>query len=421
MNINAKAMIVYLAATICILVAGYHFVQESKKPIQVGILFSLSGNMAKSEEGMADAIEMAVAELNAQGGLLGRQIETVVRDGRSDPEVFLDEAKSHVEKQKVEVVFGCWTSSCRKSVRPIFEENNHLLYYPVQYEGLEDSKNIIYLGSVPNQQVTPAIEWVLSRLGKRIYLVGSDYVYPRASNQIITDQVQQWRGEIVGEEYLPLGEQDFSAIVEDIKRVKPDAIFNTVNGVSNSYFFKALRYAGIKASDIPTFSFSLSENEIAALHDVSMAGDFVVLNYIGSSPDLINQEFVQRFRAHSNNKQVMSEGMALAYFGVQLWAKAVVAANSSKPAAVSLAASDLSIHGPSGMLYIEKSTQHVWKSMHIAEINEQHQLRSVWHSKVPIPPIPYPSNRTRVEWEQYLAELQRGWGGLWQASSPHAD
>jgi len=421
MSINAKAMIAYLAATVLIMAAGYHFIEESKKPIQMGILFSLSGNMAKSEEGMVDAIELAVAELNAQGGLLGRQIETVIRDGRSDPEVFIDEAKSLVEKQQVDVVFGCWTSSCRKSVRPIFEDNNHLLYYPVQYEGLENSKNIVYLGSVPNQQVTPAIEWVLSRLGKRIYLVGSDYVYPRASNQIITDQVQQWRGEIVGEKYLPLGARDFSSIVEDIKRVKPDVIFNTVNGVSNTHFFKALRDGGVNASDIPTFSFSLSEGEIAALRNVSMAGDFVVLNYIGNSPDAVNQSFVQRFREHSKGTRVMSEGMALAYLGVKLWAKAVVAANSSKPAAVSLAASDLSIHGPSGMLYIEKSTQHVWKSMHIAEINEQHQLRSVWHSKVPIPPIPYPSNRTRVEWEQYLAKLQRGWGGHWQANSLQVD
>jgi len=421
MNINAKPLIAYLAATVCIVVAGYYFIRESAEPIQVGVLFSQSGNMATSEEGMADIIEMAVAELNSQGGLLGRQIETVIRDGRSDPEVFVSEAKSLVEKENVDVVFGCWTSSCRKSVRPVFEENNHLLYYPVQYEGLENSKNIIYLGSVPNQQVTPAIEWVLSRLGKRIYLVGSDYVYPRASNLIISDQVQQWRGEIVGEKYLPLGAQNFSGIVEDIKKAKPDVIFNTVNGVSNAHFFKALRDGGVNASDVPTFSFSLSESEIVAYRDVSMAGDFVVLNYIGNSPDAINQSFVQRFRSHSKGKQVMSEGMALAYLGVKLWAKAVVAANSSKPAALSSVASDLSIHGPSGMLYIEKATQHVWKSMHIAEINEQHQLRSVWHSKVPIPPIPYPSNRTRVEWDQYLAELQRGWGGLWQASSPHAD
>ncbi len=377
--------------------------------------------MASSEKGLVEVIELAVAELNAQGGLLGRRIETVVRDGRSDPETFIKEAKFLIEHQSVDVVFGCWTSSCRKSVRPVFEENDHLLYYPVQYEGLEDSKNIIYLGSVPNQQVTPAIEWVLSRLGKKIYLVGSDYVYPRASNQIIADQVRQWRGEIVGERYLPLGGNDFSAIVEDIKSVKPDVIFNTINGISNAHFFAALRRAGVSANDIPTFSFSMSEGEIAVIQDVPMTGNFVVLNYIGNSTSEINQDFVQRFRAHSKSNQVISEGMELAYLGVKLWAKAVVAANSTDPSAVRLAASDLSVHGPSGMVYIEKATQHTWKSMHIAQINEEHQLNSVWCSKVPIPPIPYPLNRTRVEWDDYLAELQRGWGGLWQASPPHAD
>jgi len=421
MNINARGAVAYVALAICVVVAAVYFHNKSEGPIQLGVLFSQSGNMAPSGKGLVDVIDMAVAELNAEGGLLGRQIETVVRDGRSDPKVFIEEAKFLIETQEVDAVFGCWTSSCRKSVRPVFEKNNHLLYYPVQYEGLENSKNIIYLGSVPNQQVTPAIEWVLSRLGKKIYLVGSDYVYPRASNQIIADKVKQWRGGIVGEQYLPLGATDFSSIVEDIKRTKPDVIFNTVNGVSNAHFFKALRDGGVNAADIPTFSFSLSESEIAAYQDVAMAGDFVVLNYIGNSPDAINQNFVQRFRAHSKGDQVVSEGMALAYLGVKLWAKAVVAANSSKPSAVRLAASDLSIHGPSGMLYIEKASQHVWKSMHIAEITELHQLRSVWHSKVPIPPIPYPNNRSRVEWDKYLAELQRGWGGLWQASAQPVD
>ena len=421
MNSKARDKIAYLVAALCVVALGYHFHQDSNKPIALGIMFSLSGNMASSEKGMVEVVKMAVAELNERGGLLGRPIETVVRDGRSDPATFVKEAKFLIEKQQVDVVFGCWTSSCRKSVLPVFEANNHLLYYPVQYEGLESSKNIIYLGSVPNQQVTPAIEWVLSRLGKKIYLVGSDYVYPRATNQIITDQVQQWRGEIVGEQYLPLDGHDFSSIVEDIKKVKPDAIFNTINGASNSHFFKALRRQGITPEDSPTFSFSLSEGEIAAFQNIEMAGDFVVLNYIGSSLSAINQDFIQRYRAYSGDDQSVSEGMQLAYLGVHLWAKAVVAAGSSQVDAVRLAASDLSIHGPSGMLYIEKATQHAWKSMHIAQINERKELHSVWYSKVPIPPIPYPLNRTRVEWDEYLLELQNAWGGLWQEASPSAD
>jgi urea transport system substrate-binding protein len=408
--------VLFVFFSLSLIIAGLTIYDQfwTVRTIKIGVMTSLTGSMASRERVLVNAVELAVDEINMSGGLLGQEIELVVRDGASNPKIFAKVAEELISKDKVDAVFGCWTSSCRKSVLPVFEKHKHLLYYPAQYEGLENSKNIIYLGSVPNQQMIPALEWSFSKLGKKVYLLGSDYVYPRAANQIIKDQVAQLRGEIVGESYVSLGGEEFLSIVAEIKRLKPDVIFNTINGISNVHFFRELRSAGITSKDIPVFSFSISENEIGDFSDTNMTGDFFVLSYLQGLKNSKNKNFIQRYQQKYGKNSYLSETSESIYVGVHLWARAVLDAGSNQVVQVQRYASGRSIQGPGGMTYIDEQSRHSWKYMHIAQVKEE-RLESVWHSKVPVAPMPYPASRTRKQWQQYLKELQNSWGGHWQA------
>jgi urea transport system substrate-binding protein len=230
------------------------------EPIKVGVLHSLGGTMAASETVVVDATVFAIDEINRNGGLLGRPVKVVVGDGQSDPAIFAKEAERLIGEEQVSTVFGCWTSASRKTVKPIFEKHDHLLIYPVQYEGLETSPCIIYMGSAPNQQIIPAVRWAATNLKKKkVFLVGSDYVFPRTANEVIKDQLKLFGAQVVGEKYLPLGSQKVDPVVEAIRQSKPDMIMNTINGDTNTAFFHALRAAGIRPNDIPTLSFSVGE------------------------------------------------------------------------------------------------------------------------------------------------------------------
>jgi urea transport system substrate-binding protein len=417
MNITVGKYILHGSIAMSLVVSGVTLFNnfESKDAIKIGVMTSLTGDMASRERVLVNATELAVEEINNNGGLLGRKVELVILDGASDPKSFAKAAEHLILIDKVEAVFGCWTSSCRKSVLPVFEKYNHLLYYPAQYEGLENSKNIIYLGSVPNQQMIPALEWSFSKFGKKVYLLGSDYVYPRAANQFIKDKIVQMRGEVVAERYIKLGGDDFSTVVEEIKRLKPDAIFNTIDGVSNLHFFKSLRSSGIRSRDIPTFSFSISETEVADFKDIDMNGDFVVLSYLQGLTNPKNRDFIKSYQQKFGKDTSPDQIIASVYLGVHLWAKSVLEAGSSRVDRVRAFASEKSVHGPSGMVYIEGETQHAWQQMHLAQIGEARVLKSVWRSNAPIPPIPYPVTRSRFQWQEYLQDLRQGWGGHWQA------
>ncbi|MHC5033652.1 MAG: transporter substrate-binding protein, partial [Planctomycetota bacterium] len=267
-------------------------------PIKVGILHSRTGTMAVSERPVIDATLFAIEEINRQGGLLKRKIEAVVEDGASDPATFAQKAEKLITQDSVCTVFGCWTSASRKTVRPIFEKHDHLLFYPVQYEGLEQSPNIVYTGAAPNQQIIPAVRWSCTfQKKKRLFLVGSDYVFPHAANAIIGDQALDLGAEVVGEEYIPLGSADTEGIIEKIQAARPEAILNTINGDSNVAFFRALRAAGITPDSVPTISFSVSEEELAALNPREAEGDYAAWSYFQSIDGPRNREFVRAFRA----------------------------------------------------------------------------------------------------------------------------
>jgi urea transport system substrate-binding protein len=389
------------------------FTTSYHKPIKVGILHSLTGTMAISETAVVDAELMAIDEINAAGGLLGRQIQPVVADGASDPAIFVSEAERLIQSEAVSTIFGCWTSACRRTLRPVIEANDHLLFYPVQYEGLEQSPNIVYLGAAPNQQIIPTVEWAFRTDRKRLFLVGSDYVFPRVANAIIHDYVEKWRGEIVGERYLLLGSYEVDDIVAEIVEQRPDVILNTINGDSNIAFFRALRAAGITPEDILTISFSISENELVSIDPDLVAGDVASWNYFQSLDEDHNLTFVTNFRARYGEDRVIGDPMVAAYEGIHLWARAVEAAGSADVNEIRAKVGNIGFHGPGGMAFIDAENQHLWKKVRIGRIRDDGQFDIIWSSDIPIRPDPYPALRTRAAWDAFLTELYDGWGERW--------
>jgi urea transport system substrate-binding protein len=383
------------------------------EPIVVGILHSLTGRLAASEAPVVDGTRLAIEELNQAGGVLGRPIRAVVADGRSDADTFAREAERLITRERVVTVFGCWTSASRKTVKPIFERHDHLLVYPVQYEGLEDSPNIVYTGAAPNQQLIPAVKWSFDNLGRRFFLVGSDYVFPRAANAIIRDQVTAMGGAIVGEEYLLLGADAVAPVVARIQAARPAVILNSINGDTNVAFFRALRAAGITPGTIPTMSFSFAEPELRRLPARAMAGDYATLNYFQSIGSEKNRRFVERFRRTYGAERVTSDPIEAGYFGVHLWAQAVEDAGRAEVSAIRKAFKRQSFDSPGGMVYVEPENQHTWKIVRIGRIREDGQFDIVWSSEKPIRPVPYPIYRSRGEWTAFLDGLYRGWGGAW--------
>ena len=383
------------------------------EPVQVGVLHSFTGPMAASERAVADATLLAIEEVNRKGGLLGREVEPVIADGESDEKVFAREAERLITSADVSTLFGCWTSASRKAVRSVVERLDHLLVYPVQYEGLELSPNILYVGAAPNQQIVPAVKWSFDHLGERMFIVGSDYVFPRMAAELIKDQVAALRGEIVGEEYLPLGSMNVKAVVDRIVRTRPDVVLNTINGATNAAFFGELRRAGILPSELPTMSFSVAEVELRDLNLTRMEGEYAAWNYFQSVETPENREFVARFRERYGEDRVVSDPMEAAYVGVHLWAQAVRDAGSFEPRKIRGALADQSYPAPGGMVYVDRFSRHVWKTVRIGRIRRNGQFEIVWSSERPVRPIPFPAYRSPPEWESLLLKFYRGWGNHW--------
>ena len=302
--------------------------EKKTDTVRVGLLHSLSGTMSISETSVRDAELLAISEINAVGGVLGKQIEAVQADGASDPQVFAEEARKLLQNEKVVTVFGCWTSASRKAVKPVFEELYGLLWYPVQYEGMEASPNIMYMGASPNQQIVPAVDYCAQTIGKRMFLVGSDYVFPRTANKIIKAQLAQLDGECLGEEYVPLGGADFSEIIAKIQATKPDVILNSLNGDSNVAFFAALAKAGITSKTIPVMSFSIAEEEVAKMDLDNLAGHLVSWNYYETTQTPRNEKFVTDYKEKFGEDRMTGDPIEAAYIAVYRWAAACEKAGS---------------------------------------------------------------------------------------------
>ena len=381
-----------LVAVIALLVSfGISSNAYSADPIKVGVLHSLSGTMSISEVAVKDGTLMAIAEINAKGGLLGRQIQPIVEDGASDWPTFAEKAKKLISKDKVVVVFGCWTSASRKAVLPVFEKADHLLFYPVQYEGLEASKNIVYTGAAPNQQIMPSVSWLLKENKKKFFLLGSDYVFPRTANLIIKAQLKAEGGTLVGEEYTPLGHTEYSTVINKIKAAKPDVVYNTLNGDSNVAFFKQLRAAGITAKDIPTMSVSIAEDEIRGIGAENLVGHYAAWNYFMSMKTPENTTFVKNYKVKYGTDRVTDDPIEAAYFGVYLWAEAVKKADSTDTGKVREAVKGVSYKAPEGLVTISPINNHTSKIVQIGEVRSDGQFDIVWTSGKPVGPDPFPS------------------------------
>jgi urea transport system substrate-binding protein len=391
-----------------------------EQPIKVGILHSLTGTMAISEKAVVDGSLLAIEEINQLGGINGQKILPLVVDGKSDLQTFEQEAERLITKEKVSVVFGCWTSASRKTVLPVFEKHNHLLFYPVQYEGLEQSPNIIYNGAAPNQQIIPAVKWCLDNLGKRFFLVGSDYVFPRTANEIIKQQANLFGAKIVGEDYILLGSSDVKDIIQKIIKTKPDVIINTINGDSNIPFFIEIQKAGLTPNKIPVMSFSISEEEIGSAGQEGkipldiVVGNYAAWNYFQSIESEENKKFVEKYKKKYGAEQVISDPVEAGYFGVYLWAQAVKDAGTSDVHEVLKTIKNQSMHAPEGMVYIDADNNHTWKTVRIGKIKKDGQFQIVWSSNNPVRPIPYPATRNKIEWAKFLSELLKTWDGKWE-------
>jgi len=418
-----KLIISILVAVILIVLGIYsNFEQQTIEhdvPIKVGILHSLTGTMAISEKSVVDATQLAIDEINASGGLLGRRLEAVVIDGKSDWPSFASGAETLITQEKVSVIFGCWTSASRKEVKPVVEAYDHLLFYPVQYEGLEQSPNIIYTGATPNQQILPAVKWSTEHLGNRLYLAASDYVFPRAANTLIKKQLTALGAEIVGEYYLPLGSQAVAEMVDDIADSKADVILNTINGDSNLAFIQQLHSKGIKT---PVMSFSIAEDELQQMNIEVMVGHYSAWNYFQSLDTPENQRFVANFKKRYGANRTTNASMEAAYLGVHLWAKAVIHANTDDVSTVRQALKGESYLAPEGKVTISALNNHLWKPLHIGQVQADGQFKIVWSQTETIRPLPYPSYRTRQSWQRYLDTLYQAWGNSWAAPiSDHQD
>jgi len=357
--------------------------------VPVGVLHSLTGTMSISETSVKDATMLAIEEINAAGGVLGKKLKPIVEDGASDPQMFAEKIRKLLQNDKAVVVFGGWTSASRKAMLPVVEQNNGLLFYPVQYEGLETSPNIFYTGATTNQQIIPAVTWLLQNKGKSFFLLGSDYVFPRTANKIIKAQLKAEGGTVVAEEYVALGHTDFSTMISKIKSTRPSVIFNTLNGDSNVAFFKQLKDAGITAADIPVMSVSIAEEEIRGIGASLLEGHYAAWNYFQTTDTPENKKFVAAYKAKYGQDRVTADPIEAGYFGVYLWAEAVKKAGSFDVAKVKEAAKSLTIQAPEGKVTVDGETQHVYKTVRIGQVQADGMFKEVWNSGEPVKPDPW--------------------------------
>ena len=374
--------------------------------IKVGILHSLSGTMAISETALKETALMTIADINAHGGVLGKQLEPVVVDPASNWPLFAEKARQLLTKDKVAVVFGCWTSVSRKSVLPVFKELNGLLFYPVQYEGEELEKNVFYTGAAPNQQAIPAVEYLMSKDGgeaKRFVLLGTDYVYPRTTNKILRAFLKS-KGVAdadIMEEYTPFGHSDYQTIIAKIKQFasegKKTAVVSTINGDSNVPFYKELGNAGLKATDVPVVAFSVGEEELRGVDTKPLVGHLAAWNYFESIKAPANASFIKMYRDWAKKQNlpkadsvVTNDPMEATYIGIHMWKQAVEKAKSTDVDKVIAAMAGQKFTAPSGFtVEMDPTNHHLHKPVYIGEVRADGQFNVVWKTKAPIKAQPW--------------------------------
>jgi urea transport system substrate-binding protein len=379
-------------------------------PIPVGVLQSPSGPLANLSASIVEATKLAIDEINEEGGLLGSRVEPIFVDSPSDESAFAEPVNRLILENHVSTLFGCCSPVGRKHVLPVVQKYNHLLFYPLPCEGLEESPNIVYAGTAPNQQILPALQFATGTLRKRrLFLVGSDTLYSRMAHAILSDTLTDPReARMVGMTLFPLGASDVKDTVARIAASKADLILNTISGDTNVAFFRALRAAGITPEQTPTLSFHLDESELRALPVDHLKGDYAAASYFPSVNRPENTAFVHKFQKRYGSHRMVTDAMESAYVAVRLWARAATEAGDSQPDAVRPALRGLQIDGPGGPVRIDRGNQYTWKVVRIAQIGERGQFKIVWSSEEPAQPQPFPPTRKREDWLHFLAGIQQG-------------
>lgn len=395
MKFKSLAKISLALSLACASVSSY-----AEDTIKIGVLHSLSGTMAISETTLKDTVRMLVDEQNKKGGVLGKKIEAVVVDPASNWPLFAEKARELISKDKVSAIFGCWTSVSRKSVLPVVEELNGILFYPVQYEGEESSKNVFYTGAAPNQQAIPAVDYLLKQGVKRWALVGTDYVYPRTANKILEAYLKSkgFKDEDIMISYTPFGHSDWQSIVSDIKKFgtagKKTAVVSTINGDANVPFYKELSNQGISAKDIPVVAFSVGEEELSGIDTKPLVGHLAAWNYFESVDSDANDDFIEEWHKYTGDeKRVTNDPMEATYIGFNMWVKAVEKAGTTESNAVQDALIGVTVPNLSGSYATMMPNHHITKPVLIGEIQEDGQFQVVDET---------PTTVVADEWSDYL-------------------
>ncbi|MFG6485764.1 urea ABC transporter substrate-binding protein [Roseateles sp. BYS78W] len=374
----------------------------ARTPIVIGLIHALTGPLATSEQPLVAAVKLAVDEINQGGGLLGRRVELRIEDTRSlAAQTAADAARRLIDEQHAVALFGCWSSGCRQAVRPVVEERRHLLFYPMAHEGVERSPNIVYTGPTPNQQVLPAADWAMQGFGRRVYLVGTDGLFPRRANAMLRDFVQLSGGQVLGERYVPLTSTDVSAVITDLRALQPDLVLNTLNGDGNRAFFDALVAAGL--TDLPLLSFTAAEPEMRAYGGGRLERHFTAWGYLQSLPGPANTAFLTRLRALNGADTQAGDPAVSAYVGVRLWAAAVRELGSDQTEAVNANVLQQSVEAPYGFAAVDAQTRRLWRPLRVAQVRPDGQLVEVWQATRHIRPAPWPAFRSAEHWNELLA------------------
>jgi urea transport system substrate-binding protein len=400
-----------LRITISLILCFFLFIPNKKDPIKVGILHSSSGVMSTNETPLILSTLFAIEEINSKGGINSQLIEPIIFDGASDPETFQKGANELIDKG-VNVIFGCWTSASRKSIIPILEKRNCILFYPIQFEGLEDSPNVIYLGTTPNQQLLPATKWAIDNYGKKIYVIGSDYIYPKASLKILEDFFSQNEAILIGSQLIALNDFKIEEIIRDISQKKPDIIINLLNGSVNEKFFTLLKYQkGLEHSAI--LSFSVTEDNIQTWN-VELPNHYLCWSYFQNLKDSVNNNFLINIRKLLNSNIIINDPMEIAYAGVNLWASSVKQLQTNQTSVLLNFFKGQGFLAPEGIVTVS-SNNHLFRNIILAKVYSKKKPEIIWESNQPIPPEPFLNYRDKKQWQDLLIEWYSNWGGKWGA------
>jgi len=357
--------------------------------VKVGILHSLTGTVAIAEASVVDAEKLAIDEINAAGGVMGRKIEAIVEDGASDWPTFAEKARKLFDRDKVAATFGCYTSASRKAVLPVVEKSKGLLYYPTYYEGLEQSPNILYTAQEATQSVIAAVNWLAQNKGKSFYLIGSDYIWPRTTNKIARPTIAKAGGKVVGEDYFALGHIEFGSVINKIRASKADVILSTVVGGSNVAFYKQLKAAGVDPTKTTIMALAVTEEEVSGIGADNIENVLSCMGYFQSLNNPANAKFVKAFKAKYGEKRVLGDTLECAYISVYLWKAAVEKAKSFDVPAVVAASANLEIDAPEGKVRFHASNHHLWKHARIGSFEKDGQVKMLYESPL-IEPNPFP-------------------------------